>query len=165
MAAYWQRRDALDVTLHTTLLPSSNGDLVMLWLEDTLSEDAELAALNPITLQWIQSIPTEKKDDKVQNWKLAGCAKAPMLGSFVFALDEIERLGRWRDVEGQGKPRLEHRIATGHLPSSRQCGDLRRAAELLASFVYSSVLRASKSQNPTSSRSPDRGSDLRGSEL
>ena len=148
MAACWTRRIPLDTMLHTTLLPASRGELVMHWLEETLGQDADLAVLQTLNIVWIHSVATEQKEDKTQNWKLAGCAKTMNLGSFVFAIDEVERLGRWGEVEGRDKPRLEHRIATGHLPNSTHCSDLGRAAELLAAHVFTAVFKASKNEVP-----------------
>lgn len=148
MTANWQRRIPSDAMVHTVLLPSSNGDALLQWIEAELMEDSPEAAVNPVTISWCHSIKTEATTDKIQNWKLAGCASVVNLGKFVFAIDEVERLGRWSDVEGVGKPRLEHRVATGHMPSAGRCADLNRAAELLSTQVYSLILRASKGELP-----------------
>ena len=152
MAAYWHKSHA--TMLNTTLLPSVDGGMVAQWLERRFCEDAEMAALNPITIQWLHQLPCETTDGKMQNWKLAGCAKAFHLGSFVFAIDEVERVGRWGDVEGLAKPRLEHRVATGHLPSSKTCADLHRAAELVAAQVFVAISTASGKQTTTSTTVP-----------
>lgn len=143
MAAYWQKSSDA-TTLRTTLLPSVDGGVVAQWLEASLGEDTDMAALNTLTIQWMQQLECQVTADKVQNWKLAGCAKIFHLGQFLFAIDEVERVGRWAEVEGLDKPRLEHRVATGNVQSSKPCANLHRAADLLASQVFLTISTASK---------------------
>ena len=68
-SACWTRRIPHDVMLHTSLLPSAapRGDLVLAWLEETLGEDADMAAIQPLNIVWIHSVNNEEKEDKIHS--------------------------------------------------------------------------------------------------